>query len=180
MVSEIAIRRKLKKSGAITSYNKNGRFYTLPHIPKFDSYGLWCHNDIRFSKYVNLNQIIIQLISLFSSGLHTEVIGELIAYPLHSLLYQLCIKSAIQMEKLHERCVCFSIDEQLYKSQLNKCTSLHNGDPLAITSDMGRAFLSAILEVFPDKPNYICHFHFLRDIEKDLLEKEYSIIRNKL
>jgi hypothetical protein len=54
------------------------------------------------------------------------------------------------------------------------------GSPLAVTSDMGRAFLSAILKVFPGIPNYICHFHFLRDIGKDLLEKEYSIIRNKL
>ncbi len=54
------------------------------------------------------------------------------------------------------------------------------GDPLAISSDMGRAFLSSISEVFPEKPHYICHFHFLRDIGKDLLEKEYSIIRNKL
>ncbi len=54
------------------------------------------------------------------------------------------------------------------------------GNPLAISSDMGRAFLSAISEVFPDNPHYICHFHFLRDIGKDLLEKEYSIIRNKL
>ena len=54
------------------------------------------------------------------------------------------------------------------------------GTPLAISSDMGRAFLSAISEVFPDEPHYICHFHFLRDIGKDLLEKQYSIIRNKL
>ena len=54
------------------------------------------------------------------------------------------------------------------------------GNPLAISSDMGRAFLSAIPEVFPGEPHYICHFHFLRDIGKDLLEKEYSIIRNKL
>lgn len=54
------------------------------------------------------------------------------------------------------------------------------GSPLAVTSDMGRAFLSAISEVFPGIPNYICHFHFLRDIGKDLLQKEYSIIRNKL
>lgn len=54
------------------------------------------------------------------------------------------------------------------------------GSPLAVTSDMGRAFLSAISEVFSDIPNYICHFHFLRDIGKDLLEKEYSIIRNTL
>jgi hypothetical protein len=54
------------------------------------------------------------------------------------------------------------------------------GSPLAVTSDMGRAFLSAISEVFPDRPNYICHFHFLRDTGKDLLEKQYSVIRNKL
>jgi len=54
------------------------------------------------------------------------------------------------------------------------------GNPLAVTSDMGKALLKAISDVFPDIPNYICHFHFLRDIGKDLLEKEYSIIRNKL
>ncbi|MBD3273639.1 transposase [Candidatus Dependentiae bacterium] len=54
------------------------------------------------------------------------------------------------------------------------------GRPLAISSDMGRAFLSAISEVFPDEQHYICHFHFLRDIGKDLLDKQYSIIRNKL
>ncbi len=109
MVSEITVRRKLKKSGAITSYNKNGRYYTLPHIPTFDSYGLWNYKDIRFSRYGNMNQTIKQLINRSSGGLHTEVISELIAYPPHSLLYQLCVKSAIQREKLHGRYVYFSM-----------------------------------------------------------------------
>lgn len=54
------------------------------------------------------------------------------------------------------------------------------GNPLAVTSDMGKALLGAIFEVFPGIPNYICHFHFLRDTGKDLLEKEYSTIRDKL
>ena len=54
------------------------------------------------------------------------------------------------------------------------------GEPLAVSSDMGRALLAAISEVFPGTPNYICHFHFLRDLGKDLLEKQYSIIRAKL
>ncbi len=54
------------------------------------------------------------------------------------------------------------------------------GNPLPITSYIGRAFLSAISEVFPDEPHYICHFYFLIDIGKDLLEKQYSIISNKL
>ena len=54
------------------------------------------------------------------------------------------------------------------------------GDPLAVTSDMGRALLSAISEVFPNRPHYICHFHFLRDLGKDLMEKQYDVIRNTL
>ena len=56
----------------------------------------------------------------------------------------------------------------------------HYGDPLAVTSDMGRALLSAISEVFPNRPHYICHFHFLRDLGKDLMEKQYAVIRNTL
>ncbi len=124
IVSEITIRRKLKKSGAITSYNKNGKFYTLPHIPRFDTNGLWNYKDIRFSKYGNLTQTIIQLTNQSSSGLHADIIGGLIAYPPHSLLNQLCLKSTIQREKLHGKYVYFSIDKQLYKSQLNKYTSL--------------------------------------------------------
>jgi hypothetical protein len=34
--------------------------------------------------------------------------------------------------------------------------------------------------VFKGIPDFICHFHFLRDIGKDLFEKEYAIIRNRL
>jgi predicted transcriptional regulator len=123
-VSEITIRRKLKKSGAITSYNRNGKFYTLPDIPKFDINGLWNYKDIRFSKFGNLNQTIIQLVNNSPGGLYAEIIGELIAYQPHSLLNQLCLKSTIQRQKSHGKYVYFSIEEQVYKSQFNKHTSL--------------------------------------------------------
>lgn len=118
MVSEITIRRKLKKWGAITSYNKNGRYYTLLHIPKFDSRGLWNYNDIRFSKYGNLTQTIIQLINYSSSGLHAEEVGDLIDYAPHSLLHRLAGKAAIRREKLYGKYVYFSCDEQEYKALL--------------------------------------------------------------
>jgi len=52
MVSEITIRRKLKKWGTITSYNKKGRYYTLLHIPKFNSWELCNYKDIRFQNMV--------------------------------------------------------------------------------------------------------------------------------
>ncbi|MBN1472961.1 MAG: hypothetical protein JW925_14395 [Syntrophaceae bacterium] len=54
------------------------------------------------------------------------------------------------------------------------------GDPIALVHDMGKGILSAVNVVFKGIPDFICHFHFLRDIGKDLFEKEYSIIRNRL
>jgi hypothetical protein len=54
------------------------------------------------------------------------------------------------------------------------------GDPVALVHDMGKGILTAIGEVFPGKPDFICHFHFLRDIGKDLLEDNYQRIRTRL
>ena len=54
------------------------------------------------------------------------------------------------------------------------------GDPIALVHDMGFAILKAVEAVFPGVPDYICHFHFLKDIGKDLLEHDYSTIRRHL
>jgi hypothetical protein len=54
------------------------------------------------------------------------------------------------------------------------------GDPLALCHDMGTGILAAIAEVFPGLPDFICHFHFLRDIGKDLLLETYQSIMKKL
>lgn len=54
------------------------------------------------------------------------------------------------------------------------------GDPIALVHDMGKGILSAVSAVFPDIPDFICHFHFLRDIGKDLYETEYAKIRTRL
>ncbi len=54
------------------------------------------------------------------------------------------------------------------------------GDPIALVHDMGKGILSAVSTVFKDIPDFICHFHFLRDIGKDLYETEYAKIRTRL
>ncbi len=54
------------------------------------------------------------------------------------------------------------------------------GVPLALVHDMGGGILAASAEVFPGVPDFICHFHFLRDIGKDLLGAEYAVIRKRL
>ena len=54
------------------------------------------------------------------------------------------------------------------------------GDPIALVHDMGSAILKAVAQVFPTVPDTICHFHFLRDIGKDLLTDPYTAIRRRL
>lgn len=54
------------------------------------------------------------------------------------------------------------------------------GNPLAIVSDMSKAILNAAKQVFKNIRNFICHYHFLRDIGKDLFGKENDILRNRL
>jgi len=54
------------------------------------------------------------------------------------------------------------------------------GIPRACVHDMGHGICKAVKEVFPGAPDYICHFHFLRDIGKDILNPAYSKLRNRL
>lgn len=54
------------------------------------------------------------------------------------------------------------------------------GGPIALVHDMGQGILSAVKTVFKGIPDFICHFHFLRDIGKDLFETDYSKIRSRL
>jgi len=54
------------------------------------------------------------------------------------------------------------------------------GTPSACVHDMGAGILKAIAQVFPGARDFICHFHFLRDIGKDFLEPAYSELRNHL
>ena len=57
---------------------------------------------------------------------------------------------------------------------------IHYGDPVALVHDMGIGILRAIEQVFPGIPDFICHFHFLRDVGKDLLLDDYQTIIQRL
>ena len=54
------------------------------------------------------------------------------------------------------------------------------GIPQALVHDMGKGILKAVARVFPGVRDFICHFHFLRDIGKDFLGAEYDTIRKRL
>lgn len=54
------------------------------------------------------------------------------------------------------------------------------GTPIACVNDMGTGICKAVSLVFPSIRDFVCHFHFLRDAGKDLLEPSYSQLRKTL
>jgi hypothetical protein len=54
------------------------------------------------------------------------------------------------------------------------------GAPAAVSCDMSRGILAAVAAELPRTPVFICHFHFLRDLGKDLMGQDYDTIRKRL
>jgi len=54
------------------------------------------------------------------------------------------------------------------------------GHPVAVVSDMGKGNLAAIGEVFENVPSFVCHYHFLKSVGKELFGEEYDTIRRRL
>lgn len=116
--SVITVRRRLKKWNAISSYNKNGRYYTLSDIAKFDNNGLWFCQDIGFSKNGNLTQTITQLISSSTAGLSGEDISGMLRFNSYSILARIIRKSPLIREKMFGKFIYFSADKELYSRQV--------------------------------------------------------------
>jgi len=54
------------------------------------------------------------------------------------------------------------------------------GRPRGLVSDMGTGILKAVRLVWPGLPLQLCHFHFVRDVGKDLFKKLEGEVRRKL
>lgn len=54
------------------------------------------------------------------------------------------------------------------------------GYPIACVHDMGTGICKAVALVFPGTRDFVCHFHFLRDAGKDILDPSYGQLRRAL
>lgn len=115
------VRNRLKKWNTYTSYNKNGRFYTLPDIPNFNQDGLWKFKGIFFSKQGNLKQTIIHLVKNSESGLTASEIAKRLGLSnqLRSLITYFKTIPDLYREKQKGggSYVYFSAEKSIYSSQ---------------------------------------------------------------
>jgi len=116
-VSVPTARRRLKQWGTHTSYNKNGRYYTLSEIPRFDKHGLWRSRGVFFSRHGNLVQTVVQLVYGSNAGYTGEELGKLLGMQARSFLANFRHRSELAREKIAGRYVWFSADEQVRGEQ---------------------------------------------------------------
>lgn len=115
---------KLKLWKTYTSYNQNGKYYTLPEIPHFNDYGLWRFKTAAFSKHGNLKKTIVYLVSSAPDGLTGRQIGEILGLSPQSFLHHFRKCPGIYREKYDGVYVYFSDDTSVYERQVQKRKSL--------------------------------------------------------
>ena len=118
--SIITVRRRLKEWRAYTSYNKNGRYYTLPSIPKFNKRGIWTFKDIFFSRYGTLKNTVIALVTKSKKGLTHFELEEIIGMNPKCFMARFKEVPGLRKEKYKNQIVYFSADPDVYKAQKEK------------------------------------------------------------
>jgi len=111
-------RNILKEWQTFSSYNKNGRYYTLPSVPCFNENGLWRHKDAFFSQNRNLKNTIIFIVTRSISGLSGAQIGDILELPPRSFLHHFRKIPGLQREKHNGVYIYFSEKKDIYERQL--------------------------------------------------------------
>jgi len=108
--SRRTVQRRLADWRALRSYNRNGSYYTLPDIPKFDANGLWRYRGVFFSKFGSLPETFAEVVAHSSAGLTASEAGELLGLRPSSFLWSLREHPALKREKHRGRYLYLSSD----------------------------------------------------------------------
>ncbi|MGM0656893.1 MAG: hypothetical protein ACQETR_16495 [Thermodesulfobacteriota bacterium] len=128
-------RLKLKQWQAFTSYNQNGKYYTLPQVPRFDDHGLWRYRDAAFSRHGNLKKTVIHVVSVSPAGLSGKQLGEILGLSPQSFLHHFRQCPGIHREKHDGVFIYFSDVDEVYEKQLQERTSVASRSAIVTLSD---------------------------------------------
>lgn len=112
-----SVRRILKSWKTFTSYNNNGRFYTLPDVPQFNKNGLWWYHHVYFTKHRNLRNTITYLVTRSDKGMSSREIGSVVGLDPSSFMHHFRDSEGIQREKIHGTYIYFSANPDVHTRQ---------------------------------------------------------------
>lgn len=98
--SRSTILRRLAEHGYYSSYNHSGKFFTIPEVAHFDSYGLWTCKTARFSKHGTLKDTLTNLVQSSPQGMTHEELASLLAVRVHNPLLELIREDTLRRERI--------------------------------------------------------------------------------
>jgi hypothetical protein len=110
-------RRRLKQWKAHTSYNRNGRYYALPDVVRFDADGLWRYRGIGFSRYGNLTQTVVGVVRGSPAGLRAGELGRLLGLEPRSFLSPFREHPRLRRQKHQGHFVYFAAEGEVFRQQ---------------------------------------------------------------
>ena len=119
-VSEATARRVLRKISYRSSYNHNGRYYTLFEEGMFDRWGLWSHEGIRFSRDGTLTATAERLLRESEAGWTRRELQELLGVSVQTVLTTLRERGKVDRVRVGPVYVYVSagsVREQLHRRQ---------------------------------------------------------------
>ena len=135
------VRNRLKSWAALTSYNRNGRYYALSDVVNLDEDGLWKHKGVFFSRYGTLKNTVRSLVAGSAAGLDAREIGTLVGLPARSFMAQLKKIPGLRREKYEKRFVYYGDEEDTYRSQGAHRRQESKSRPPELPSDMEAIFI---------------------------------------
>jgi hypothetical protein len=98
--SQSTVVRKLNAFGYLTSYSHRGRYYTLETVPRFDSQGLWSHEDIWFSRFGTLMSTAETFVSESEGGYFVCELDNVLHVSTKKALQHLVMEERLSREKV--------------------------------------------------------------------------------
>jgi hypothetical protein len=168
------VHRRLAQWGAINSYNQNGRYYTLPDIPKFDVDGLWRFQGAFFSRFGNLTQTFVQLVGNSPAGLTAGEVGQLLGLRPSSFLWAFRDHPEVKREKHRGLYVHFASDPVRYVQQRQRRSTM------STTTRLPSEVEAVAILVEKIKHPALCVEELSRRLRRKKLPVEPEMVRNLL
>jgi len=116
--SNTTARRRVKIWQTYTSYNFNGRYYTLENIPQFNKHGIWKYQNVYFSKWGTLQKTLQHLIENAQAGLNTIEANKLLGVQVQNFLSQQFLQhKQFYREKHKGMYIYYSKDPSIFQVQ---------------------------------------------------------------
>ena len=116
--SRITVFRNLKEIGYITSYNQNGKYYTLLEIVNFDDSGIFDHKGILFFRDGGIEELVIKETDSSEKGYTAEELSNKIRTRVSNQLPHFVRKDILIRKKYADFYVYYSIDEVAQQKQI--------------------------------------------------------------